>query len=241
MLPVMLTLLLIVYVFDFIRNYVGRYLDVACQWGVIQFRWVIGGDWKWSLIGPDQQWDRIKAIWDANWLGGVGIILSFVLIYFIGRFVASFVGRVSLRMVEKTLGRLPVLRKVYPQVKQVTDYFFSEKRVEFSRVVAFEYPRKGIWSIGLVTAAGLKRISEVTSQDLLTIFVPSSPTPFTGYTITVPRQDVVDLPMSIEEAIRFTISGGVIQPDSQQLTAVSPRAKTSERPALEETHKETDA
>ena len=240
MLPVMLTLLLIVYVFDFIRKYVGKYLDVACQWAVIQFRGLTVGEWKWSLVGPDEQWDWIKRIWDANWLGGVGIVLSFVLIYFVGRFVASFIGRTSLRMLEIAMGRLPVLRKIYPQVKQVTDYFFSDKRLEFSQVVALEYPRKGVWSLGLVTASGMKRIAEATSQDLLTIFVPSSPMPFTGYTVIVPKKEVVDLPMSIDEAIRFTISGGVIQPASQVMGG-GPMAKALDAPASEETHKETQA
>jgi len=240
MLPVMLTLLLIVYVFDFIRKYVGKYLDVACQWAVIQFRWVLWGDGKWSMVGPDEQWDRIKGIWDANWLGVVGIVLSFVLIYFIGRFVASFIGRTSLRMLEITMGRLPVLRKIYPQVKQVTDYFFSDKRLEFAQVVALEYPRKGLWSIGLVTAGGMKKVADATGEELLTLFIPSSPTPFTGYTIMVPKKDVVDLPMSIDEAIRFTISGGVLQPQSQ-ITAVGPAAKALEAPADDETNKETQA
>jgi len=82
-------------------------------------------------------------------------------------------------------------------------------------VVAVEYPRKGIWSIGLATNPGMRTLHESTGEDLLTVFIPSSPTPVTGYTITVGRDKIIDLPMSIDEALRFTISGGVIQPDHQ--------------------------
>ena len=88
--------------------------------------------------------------------------------------------------------------------------------MEFSRVVAVEYPRKGIWSLGLVTGPGMRTVHEQLGGDLLTVFIPSSPTPVTGYTITVRRNEVIDLPMSIDDAFRFTISGGVIMPINQQ-------------------------
>ena len=240
MLPVTLTLMIIVYVFQFIRNKVGKYLDVAIQWVVIQIRWLIyrGGDW--SLQGTTEEWEKIRAFWEANWLGVVGIAMAFLAIYFIGRFMASFLGRLVLRLLEAGLNRVPVIKQVYPQVKQVTDFFFSDTRVEFSRVVAVEYPRKGIWSVGLVTAAGMKRLADVVGEDLLTIFIPSSPTPMTGYTITVSKEDVIDLPLSIDEAFRFTISGGVIQPSRQTVSAGS-GSKALVPPDTTEPGKETEA
>ncbi len=83
-------------------------------------------------------------------------------------------------------------------------------------MVAVQYPRKGIWSLGLVTGPGMRTLHQNLGGDLLTVFIPSSPTPVTGYTITVNRRDVIDLPISIDNALRFTVSGGVIMPMNQQ-------------------------
>jgi uncharacterized membrane protein len=83
-----------------------------------------------------------------------------------------------------------------------------------------EYPRKGIWSVGFLTGDPLQSIQQKI-PDSVTIFIPSSPTPFTGYTITVPRKDTIDLPMTVEEAIRFAVSGGVLVPDHQAITSKS--------------------
>ena len=88
----------------------------------------------------------------------------------------------------------------------------SERRIEFSGVVAVQYPRKGIWSLGLSTGEPLERVQEVSPDELVTIFIPSSPTPVTGYVIQAPRRDVIELNLSIDEAFRFTISGGVLKP-----------------------------
>ena len=94
---------------------------------------------------------------------------------------------------------------------------FSEHRMDFSRVVAVEYPRKGSWSLALVTAPGMRTLTNALGSDLLTVFIPSSPTPVTGYTLTVRRDEVIDLPITIDEAIKFSVSGGVIMPPSEQL------------------------
>jgi len=148
----------------------------------------------------------------------VGFLVAIAGVYAIGRFVASFLGRGLWRLIEGTFFRLPIVKQVYPYVKQVTDFLLSERKLEFSRVVAVEYPRKGIWSLGLVTAPGMRTLHGALGGDLLTIFIPSSPTPFTGYTITVRREEVIDLPLSIDNALRFTVSGGVIMPINQQLS-----------------------
>ncbi len=228
MLPLMLTLMIVIYVYKFIQDNVGVYLNQVAMWVTIQAR-TLFTDEPWSLAGKTDQWEWVEAYWATHKLAFIGILLAFVLIYFVGRFVASFVGRSSLRVVESGLRRLPVIRQLYPQVKQVTDYFFGHKNIEFSRVVAVEYPRKGIWALGLVTAGGMKKLTDTAGQDMLTLFIPSSPMPVTGYTITVSKEDVVDLPLSIDEAFRFTISGGVVQPPDQLLRRAD-EAKALESP-----------
>jgi len=106
---------------------------------------------------------------------------------------------------------------VYPHVKQIVDFLFGENQMKFSKVVIVEYPRAGIWTVGLLTGDSLKDIqTQVGGVDVVSVFIPSSPTPFTGYTITVPREDAIEMPISIEEALRFVVSGGVLVPDRER-------------------------
>ena len=142
----------------------------------------------------------------------LGFAIGIILVYFIGRFLASFIGRVSWRLGERLLNRIPVIRAIYPSVKQVTDFLFSEADFGFSGVVAVEYPRKGVWSIGLTTGSPMVQVQRRCDKSLQTVFIPSSPTPITGYVVQVPREDVIELNLSVDEAFRFTISGGVIKP-----------------------------
>lgn len=141
-----------------------------------------------------------------------GFLIAFIIVVFIGAFLASFIGRTFWRLFEKTFARTPLVRQIYPHIKQVTDFFLTKEKLAFSRVVAVEYPRKGAWSIAMVTGTGLEKITEGRRKDFLTLFVPTSPTPFTGYVIMIPKDEVVELNMSVEEALRFIISAGVISP-----------------------------
>jgi len=156
-----------------------------------------------------------------NWKHGpravVGFILAIILVYIVGRLLASFIGHKIWQLFEGTVQRIPGFKQVYPYIKQVTDYLFGENKVEFSRVVAIPYPRKGLWSLGLVTGAGFRSMHETTDDEFLTVFIPSSPTPVTGYVIHVKKDEVIDVPITIEEALRFTVSGGVIVPGHEVL------------------------
>lgn len=161
---------------------------------------------------------KTRAVWEITFvkykLHLLGFLIAVVLVYFIGFFLASFIGRASWRAGERLLYRIPLIRAVYPNIKQVTDFLLSERKVEFSGVVAVEYPRRGVWSLGLRTGSPMKAVQRVVPDELVTVFIPSSPTPVTGYVIQVPHKDVIELNMTIDEGFRFTISGGVIKPDS---------------------------
>ncbi len=162
---------------------------------------------------------KMLELWNNGPRSLVGFGLSIILVYIVGRLLGSFIGRRLWKLFEKSVvGKLPGFKQLYPHVKQVTDFFIGDnKKITFNRVVAVQYPSKGIWSIGLVTGDGMKSITEYGKSEYLTIFIPSSPTPITGYVIHVSKDEVVDLPLTIEEALRFTISGGVIVPDHQEL------------------------
>ena len=214
-LPTVLTMAILIWVLSFINTYIGQYTNRGAQWIVVQCTAWFGHE-NMSWAGPPGAWSSVKSFWEAYWLGWIGFALAFVGIYIFGRFIASFLGRVVWRHVERAIFSLPIVKQVYPPVKQVTDLLFSDRKIEFSRVVAVTYPRKGMWSLGLVTSMGMKEL-QGPENEMLTVFIPSSPMPVTGYTVTVRRDEVVDLPISIDEALRFTVSGGVVLPMNQIL------------------------
>jgi uncharacterized membrane protein len=170
---------------------------------------------------------RNRALWQiasAKYkLHLLGFLIAIILVYFVGFFLASFIGRTSWRLAEGLLFRIPLIRAVYPNIKQVTDFLFAERRFEFSSVVAVQYPRKGVWSLGLRTGTPLAQVQRRVSEELVTVFIPSSPTPVTGYVIQVPKEDVIDLNFSLDEALRFTISAGVIKPGEAQRGTLPPQ------------------
>ncbi|NIA06019.1 MAG: DUF502 domain-containing protein [Actinobacteria bacterium] len=208
-LPSLLTLVLVVKGYQFINQYVGGYVNWALIRIVAYAQYLIFG----GELG--QRISHLKAIWDSWYLHITGFIIAICLIYILGVFLASFLGRWIWRLIEALLGRTPVVKQVYPQIKQVTDFFLSSQRLNFTQVVAVEYPRKGIWSLGLVTGQAPKRLQEHLDTEAISVFMPSSPTPLTGYVICTRRSDVVELAISIDEAFRFIISGGVLKPSDK--------------------------
>ncbi len=229
-LPTVLTVAILVWLFTLIQKYIGRHINTAAQWVVVQYYCVLEHTpltWK----GPEDFWPPVKDTWSDYHLGLIGFLLAFVAIYVFGRFVASFIGRGVWATIEHTLGRTPVIKRIYPSAKQVTDFLLTERKAEYSHVVAVEYPRKGVWSLGLMTGDGMRAVNEKVDSDMRTVFIPSSPTPVTGYTIMVRRDETIDLPLSIDEALRFTVSGGVLVPPAQRLPSSINVTFTPETPA----------
>ncbi len=159
-------------------------------------------------------------------LNVIGMLLAIVLVYIVGAFLSRSIGHRLWRAGEDTIQRVPLVGRVYPAFKQITDFVFggdSEEKNQFNRVVAVQYPRKGLWSVGMVTGNTMRTIQDHTGQPCLTVFIPSSPTPFTGYVITVPVADTVDLPITVEDALKFAVSGGVVVPPQQTIPESPPR------------------
>lgn len=170
-------------------------------------------------IALNRYWQTARI---GNWvvMDVIGLIVAIILIYMVGVLVSGFIGRRMHKRGEELIAQVPLIRRIYPSVKQVTDFFFGQEgadAMKFNRVVAVEYPRKGIWSVGLVTGDTMRDIESSAGEPCLTVFIPSSPTPFTGYVITVPKKEAVDLPVSIEEALKFAVSLGVLVPPRQMI------------------------
>jgi uncharacterized membrane protein len=137
-------------------------------------------------------------------------------LYFLGRLFTFSLGRWFVHSFDRGVLRIPIVNKVYGSVKQVTDFAFREPEIEFNRVVAIEYPSKGIWSLGFVTGNSMREISEATGEEMLSVLMPTSPMPMTGFTVTVKRSDAIDLNLTIDEAIQFVVSCGVVVPPQQR-------------------------
>ena len=223
LLPALLTIIVLVVGLSFLHTYAGRYVNVALKRVI-----------HWSTGIP---LEGVNEWYDQYWLGVLGVVVAVVGLCVIAYFVGTFIGGRLARFFEAWMTRMPILRRIYPGAKQVSEFFFSEEQVEFRRVVAIEYPRRGLWSVGFVTGRGLRAVAEHTEQELLTVFVPSSPTPVTGYLVAVPRREVVDLDITVDEAFQFTISGGVIVPKAERLESFEVAqlvAAAAERTATEE-------
>lgn len=174
---------------------------------------------------------NIRDWWQSRWyMDLIGLVVAIIAVYIAGRLLGGLIGRRIYRGIERFITTLPVFKQVYPHVKQIVDFLFSDERsMKFNRVVVVEYPRKGIWSVGFMTGDTLRSVAE-RAGDAVTVFVPSSPTPFTGYTITVPRDEVRELPITVEEAIRFAVSGGVLVPEHQAVRAQGPAGQLDAAP-----------
>ena len=140
-----------------------------------------------------------------------------LLMYLLGKFLAAGVGRYFWNAAEHVITQLPIIRTVYSSVKQVTDFFVGESEVsEFQRVVAVEYPRKGMWSVGFVTGESMLTIrGAAQGEPIVSVLMPTSPVPGTGFTVTVRKSETIDLDIPVEQALQFVVSCGVVVPDEE--------------------------
>jgi uncharacterized membrane protein len=133
-----------------------------------------------------------------------------LLMYALGKIMAAGVGGLIWGAFERFVRRLPLVRNVYSSVKQVTDFMLSKSELSFSRVVAVEYPRVGLWSIGFVMGEGLIDVASAAGEPVLSVLLPTSPMPMTGYVVMFRKSEVLDLKLTIEEALEFIVSCGVV-------------------------------
>ena len=142
---------------------------------------------------------------------GLEILISFILISIIGMLSLTFVGKWLLKYNEKLLERIPVLRNIYKGLGQITKSFALADENNEKRMVLIEYPRKGIWSLGFATSINKGEVSKKVGEEMINIFVPTTPNPTSGFLLVVPSKDVIYLDMNFEEASKFIMSAGSIK------------------------------
>lgn len=230
LLPTVLTIIIITVSYNFLDEKIAQPITGLIRKG---FSSEIAKQYFWKDIIKLQEWQLDENIDDSglqefagdipfsqqveqispNWLG---FVIAIFLVLAVGIVFRGVLGRQALRLIEGLIKRIPFIKIIYPYAKQVTEFFFEEKnKIEYDTAVAVQYPRIGIWSLGFVTSTGFKTIRERHGGPMVAIFIPSSPTPITGYTILVPQEEIIPLDLSVDEVLRFTISGGVIVPPDE--------------------------
>jgi len=208
LLPTLITLYLILWAWGFLWDQLG-----------VRIVWLIQNV-QYQTAGPDRQWSDIRRWWSNDrgeylwWVQPFGVSMAVLMVYMVGLLVGNLIGRTFMALSESLVLRIPVIRAIYPAVKQITDFLLQERSSTFqqSRVVACQPHANGIWSIGLITGARFTQLEAAGGGEMVSVFIPSSPTAFSGYVVIVPRSKVVDLPLTVEEAMRVLVSGGVLQP-----------------------------
>jgi uncharacterized membrane protein len=143
---------------------------------------------------------------------GLGLVILLVVLTFIGATTAGYLGRVFVRISEVVLARMPVISGIYGAVKQLVESVFASQASAFRQVVLIEWPREGAWSLGFVTNTTAGEIVDRLSGDVVSIMVPTTPNPTSGYLVFIPREKVIALQMSVEDAMKMILSSGIVLP-----------------------------
>lgn len=149
-------------------------------------------------------------------LPGLGIIFCLLILFFTGMFVTNFVGKQLVKLGDYIINRIPLVRSIYTAVKQVMETLFHGNSQAFRKVLLVEYPRKGSWSIAFQTAEASAAINEETGEEMVGVFVPTTPNPTSGFLIFLPKSEVRNLAISTDDALKMVVSLGVIQPSAIQ-------------------------
>ncbi|MHB8786918.1 MAG: DUF502 domain-containing protein [Thauera sp.] len=154
---------------------------------------------------------------------GVGVVASLLIIFFTGLIAANVLGQKLVKLWEALLARIPVVKSIYYSVKQVSDTLFSSSGQAFRKALLVQYPREGAWTIAFLTGQPGGDAARHLSGDYVSVYVPTTPNPTSGFFLMMPRKDVIELDMSVDEALKYIISMGVVAP---------PLRKTASRAAL---------
>jgi len=147
---------------------------------------------------------------------GLGLILVVILVFVVGLLTRNIIGRKIVHLGENIVDRIPLVRVLYTGVKQLLEPLFLQKTNAFKRVALIEYPRRGVYVIGFITGESKGEVQNKTSKNMMNVFVPTTPNPTSGFYILIPEDEVVYLNMSVEDAFKLIISGGIVSPPEKR-------------------------
>ena len=199
-----------------LRNYFLTGLVVAAPIGIT-------GYLTWLFITSVDQWvtPLIPAAYNPETylpfsIPGLGVVIVAAFLVLLGALTANFFGRALIRWGERILDAMPVVRSIYGTLKQIFETVTSHSAASFRDVVLVEYPRKGLWAIAFVSSETKGEIRHRLDQEMVNVFLPTTPNPTSGYLLFVPKKDVVYLDMTVEEGVKYVISAGLVTPPRQQ-------------------------
>ena len=146
---------------------------------------------------------------------GAGLIIGLVLITVIGAIAAGFLGRWIIRLGESILNRMPIVRSIYGASKQILETVISTQSDAFRDAVLVEYPRRGLWVIGFVTGGTRGEVAGKIDIEMVNVFIPTTPNPTSGFLLFCPRDEIIYLEMSVEDAVKLVVSGGIVHPSDK--------------------------
>lgn len=180
--PIFLSIYVLIVLFRFVDNILGRFLNIY-----------------------------LKNLW-GFYIPGIGLFICLFFIIFVGFLASRFMGKKIFSSLEKWFSKLPLINKVYPAFKQTILFISAQAEFGFKKVVLIEYPSRGIWSIGFLTNEDFSQVNKLTNREMVSVFIPSTPGPLTGFVIFVLKEEVKFLDISVSDALKIIISGGVFNP-----------------------------
>lgn len=147
---------------------------------------------------------------------GLGVVISLLVLLLTGLLVANFFGRRLIALWERMLSGIPLVRSVYSGAKQLAETMFSDTGQSFRKVVLVEFPRPGLWTIAFLTGTDQGEAQHKTGRDVINVYVPTTPNPTGGYFVMVPRADVIELEMSVDEGLKMLMSMGAVVPNARK-------------------------
>ncbi len=174
-------------------------------------RAIVGFLDKSLLLLPDAfQPDRLLGFH----IPGLGVLLAVALVLITGMIMANLLGRRLVAFWESLMARIPLVRTLYSAVKQIMEAVLATDAKSFRKVLLVEYPRKGVWSLAFMTSDDLGEVQDKTIANVISVFIPTTPNPTSGFVLMVPESDVIELDMAVEEGLKMIISMGVVVPNS---------------------------
>jgi len=156
--------------------------------------------------------------------GFIGLVLTIVVIYLVGLLGGNFIGRRVVKKMDDLALSIPLVKSVYGSARQLIETFYSSSEQTFESVVLVEYPRKGIYTVGLMTASTKGELRDRIPVEVVNVFVPTTPNPTSGILVMAPRDELIFLDMDVEEALRFVVSAGIVSPPQRSRPAAPQRS-----------------